>query len=142
MRRALVLFVLVLLPFQLSAATRPSDSEIRALVDANMRATQAGDLDAILATIHPDSLSYSQISGLLEQMKAYNLTYRASKAEFVCMTGEYALIRVVQQTRRVSGRDFLDNELDGIWALKLDGSKWKYWSQMALTFKPLAPANQ
>ena len=137
------LLVLILsFPVTLLGTQRPSDSDIRALVQANMRATEAGELAALLETIHPDSLATPQMEGGLQALAAYKLSFDAPSVEFVGMSGEYALIRVVQRTSRVSGPDFLDNEIDGIWALRLDGKKWKYWTQMNLEMRSLAPMNQ
>jgi hypothetical protein len=138
MRRALLFVSLALLSVAVFADNRPADAAIRALVDENMRATQASDLPAILETVHPEALARSGMTDMLETMKAYKLTYEAPTVEFISMAGEYALVRVVQRTRRVSGPDFLDNELNAIWALRLDGKKWKFWSQMILNVRPLA----
>ena len=124
----------------LRAAERPSDAEIMALTSENLRATQAADIDAIRATIHPESLAQGSIGQAVQALSAYKLKYEATGVSFIAMSGEYALIRVLQKTTRVSGPDFLDNEIDGIWALRRDGDKWKYWTQMALKLRPLAPA--
>ena len=126
----------------LLAAGRPSDGEIRSLVNENMRATQAGDLTALLKTIHPDSLATPQMEAGLQAIAKYKLSFEASSVEFIGMSGEYALIRVIQRTVRLEGPDFLDNEIDGIWALRREGEKWKYWTQMNLKLRPLAPVKQ
>lgn len=124
----------------LRAAERPSDAEIAAFVAENLRATQSGDIDSIRATIHPDSVAQNTIAQALSALSAYKLKYEATSVSFIAMSGEYALVRVLQKTTRVAGPDFLDNEIDGIWALRRDGEKWKYWTQMALKLRPLAPA--
>ena len=120
------------------AAERPTDAQITTLVAENLRATQAGDVAALRATIHPDSLAQRTIGQAVEALSAYKLKYEATNVAFISMADDYALIRIVQRTSRVSGPDFLDNEIDGIWALRRDGDTWKYWTQMALNFKPLA----
>ena len=141
MKRSFPLPVFVLFFSAIAVAVeRPSDGEIKALVAENMRATQAGNVKAILATVHSESPAQANIPMLAEQFAAYKLRYSAPSASFICMSGEYALIRVLQQTVRVDGPPFLDNELDGIWALKSEGGKWKYWTQMGLTVRPL-PSN-
>ena len=139
--RTSLLLLILCFPAALLAAPRPTDLEIVALVEANMRATQTGDLEALLETIHPDSLATPQMEGALQALASYKLTFEAPSVQFVGMSGEYALIRVLQRTVRVAGPDFLDNEIDGIWALRLDGETWKYWTQMNLAMRSLAPAS-
>lgn len=133
---------LLLVTGQIGAVERPTDSEIEALVTENLAATQANDIDALLATIHPDSPARTNLPPMLESLTAYKLRYVATVVEFVCMQGDYALVQVTQQTARIAGPDFLDNEIDGTWALRLDGSDWKYWGQMILTFRPLEQGSQ
>lgn len=109
MRNRMSLMVVILcFPVTLLGAQRPSDSEIRTLVEANMRATEAGELAALLETIHPDSLATPQMEGALQALTNYSLSFEAPSVEFVGMSGGYALIRVVQRTVRVAGPDFLD----------------------------------
>lgn len=120
-----------------SFSEQPSATEIRDLVAENLAATQANDVERILATVHRDSLSQAALPPMVESVKAYKLRYEATTIEFITMEDEYALVRVVQRTTREAGPAFLDNELDGIWALRLDDGKWKYWSQMVLTLKPI-----
>jgi len=135
---SIFVFALVLPSLDVLAAERPTDAAIKALVAENLRATQAADLPAILKTIHPESISRTQMAGELEALSAYKLKYEAVSVRFIAMSDNYALIRVVQRTTRLAGPDFRDNEIDGIGALRQDGMAWKYWSQMALALRPLA----
>ena len=121
-----------------SAADRPTDAAIKAVVDANMRASDAKDLDAYLATIHPDSPTRPSLPDEIAALDSYDLAFSAPSVKFVAMSGDYALYRVVQRTVRKGGPDFLDNELDGIWAFRKDGTSWKYWSQLIFEMRPLA----
>lgn len=138
MKRVVLLPLLSLLAVSVVfAADPPARAEIEALVAENMRATGASDLDAVLATIHPESLARPNMAAALGALSAWKLRYEVVSIEHAGMTGPYALIRVVQRTRRVEGPEFTDNELDGVWALRLDGMRWKYWSQMVLDVRPL-----
>lgn len=134
-----LLLVALALVTAASASAQPSPAELRALVDENLAATAAGDLPRLLGTIHSESASRLVIGDALEQLSAYKLKYSAPRVELLMMTDGYALVRVVQHTRKVSGPAFMDNELDGIWALRKEGGAWKYWSQMVLNVAPLGP---
>jgi hypothetical protein len=121
-----------------SAADRPDDAAIKAVVDAIMRASDAKDLDAYQARIHPDSPVMPTLPDEIAILETYDLAFSAPAVKFVAMSGDYALYRVVQRTVRKGGPDFLDNELDGVWAFRKDGSSWKYWSQLQFELRPLA----
>ena len=121
-----------------SAADRPEDAAIKAVVEANMRAAEEKDVDAYLATVHPDSPTRPSLRDEIAMLEEYDLGFSAPSVKFVAMAGDYALYRVVQRTVRKGGPDFLDNELDGVWAFRKDGSSWKYWSQLIFEGKPLA----
>jgi hypothetical protein len=135
-----LLFVVLALAAATGAPAQPSAAELRALVDENLAATAASDLPRLLGTIHSESDSRLVIGDALASLAAYKLNYGASRVELLTMADDYALVRVVQETRRVSGPAFIDNEVDGIWAVRKEAGAWKYWSQMVLSIKPLAPS--
>lgn len=129
---------LVLVASQVAdAASPPTHEEIIRLVEANLAATEKLDTEAILETVHSESPGLTTIGQLVAQLSAYELRVEAKKVEFVGMSGEFALIRVLQHTSRIAGPDFMDNALDGIWALREEDGRWLFWSQMMLRVEPL-----
>lgn len=132
------MMILLVLPFSAAATLPPpTDDEILKLVQANLEAAGAGDVEGILATCHSESLSVVEVEQMVDQLRAYKLDFDVRKVEFIAMSGEYALIRLLQHTRRVSGPDFMDNAIDTVWALRQEDGVWKFWSQMILRLEPL-----
>lgn len=119
------------------AETPPTLKEVRDLVGRNLVASEALDVEAVRATIHSESPSIEGLDEMAAQLRAYRLRYEAKKVEYIGMTGEFALVRVVQHTTRISGPEFMDNELDAVWAIRKEDGDWKFWAQMFLDLKPL-----
>jgi hypothetical protein len=67
------IFVLGCIVEEALGADRPTDLEIKRLVAENIRATQAGDVTAILATIHPESLAQASIPEMADGEVASSL---------------------------------------------------------------------
>lgn len=122
------------------AETPPTLEEVRDLVERNLEASQALDVEAVRSTIHSESPSIEGLAEMAAQLRPYRLRYEAKKVEYIGMTGEYALVRIVQHTTRISGPEFMDNELDAVWAIRKEGDDWKFWSQMFLGLKALGQA--
>lgn len=111
--------------------------DVKAVVEENMTATQNEDMDRMMNTIHQQSPSYQatrqQVAPLFQQ---YDLTYELNDYEFVGMTGEFAVVKVRQTTRKVGGTAaFNNNELELLQAFKKEGGQWKFWSQSILNMR-------
>lgn len=122
------------------AASAPSLEEVVRLVEANLAGSEALDVNAVLETIHPESPGRAAVAQMARELAGYELQMKAADVEIAGTTGEYVLVRVLQHTKRVSGPAFMDNALDGIWALREHDGEWLYWSQMVLSITPLDPA--
>jgi hypothetical protein len=134
--RAIVVLttMLCLLGFDGIAQARDGVSEaIQAVVVENLHATQAEDVDRVLKTVHTQSPSYLQTKHQLAPLfDSYELSYKLLSFSFLGMDGEYAVARVKQETKKVSGPPFQNNELDLIHVFRQEGGAWKFWSQAAL----------
>lgn len=111
--------------------------DVKAVVEENMTATQSEDMERMMNTIHRQSPSYQatrqQVAPLFQQ---YDLTYELNDYEFVGMTGEFAVVKVRQTTRKVGGAGaFNNNQLELLQAFKKEGGQWKFWSQTILTMR-------
>lgn len=121
----------------LAGCHRVSDADRAAVVEcirANLAATEAGDIEAVLATIHPRSTAYAQTPKLLKELNAkFTLAYDLESAEVEKATADGIRVRFIQTTRKVAGDgDYPENRLEGVHLLKKDGEKWKIWSTQVL----------
>ncbi len=135
MRRMALMLALVVFS-GVSYAASIAD-EVRDVVEENIAATQSEDMARMMKTIHSSSPSYQatlqQVPPLFQQ---YDLEYELKGYDFVGVTGEFAVVKVRQATRKVAGAAaFNDNELELLQAFKKENGAWKFWSQTILTMQ-------
>ncbi len=128
---------IVLLTVVSTSAFAGVAEDVRAVVEENMAATQGEDMERMMNTIHRKSPSYQatrqQVAPLFQQ---YDLTYELNDYEFVGLTGEFAVIKVLQTTRKVGGVGaFNNNQIELLQAFKKEGGQWKFWSQTILNMR-------
>ena len=112
---------------------------LRKVYEANLRATQAENTAAILATVHPKSPSRALVSRALSQLFArYDLRYQMLSFTYVGRDEDYAVARVKQKTTKVAGPAFRDNVLDCLQIFRKDGDGWKLWTSanLEITYVP------
>jgi uncharacterized protein YchJ len=121
---------------------RITNADQRAAVEcvrANLAAMEKGDVDAVMATIHPKSPAFLQTPQLVQSILAqYRLTYELETAEVEQATSEGIRVHFVQVTRKLEGpEEFPDNRVDGLHLLKRDGKAWKIWFTQVRTARTL-----
>ena len=107
---------------------------VEAVVMANIRALEAEDMEAMMATIHTQSPNYQatqqQVAPLLAQ---YDIECEIHDLELLGVTEGYALVKLRQVTRKTGGEaPFQDNELLVLHTMKQEAGQWKFWSQTIL----------
>ena len=111
-------------------------ANIMTVVAENVRATQAEDMTAVMATIHSESpVREGTKQACAVAFRSYNLEYKILSVRYVGQDGPYAVARVRQSTRKVSGPEFRNNEVDMIQVFRKENGKWKFWNQVILEIK-------
>lgn len=116
-----------------SGCHRISEADGKAAIEcirANLAATEKGDLDGAMATIHSQSPEFEktreQTAAIFEQ---FQLKLELESAKVVRETPDGIEVAFVQVTRKIAGPEgFVDNRVQGTHLLKRDGSTWKIWS--------------
>jgi hypothetical protein len=112
--------------------------DIMAALEENLRAAEAEDLLAYMATIHEDSDLYGSTESLMENLfELYDLDYEVETLELVSLAGGEAKLRVTQVTRKVSGPAFRDNRITVLHALRKSGGQWKFYNTVVLKIEYL-----
>ena len=102
----------------------------------NFRATESEDLNAVLDTMHTQSPTYSSTKQLMVSLfETYDVQYDLLSFSYVGQDGKYAIVRIKQATRKVSGPAFQNNDLDSIHVLRKENGKWKLWTTAILELK-------
>ena len=106
---------------------------IRELLQENVQALEAEDLDAAMNTIHPDSPQIANTRKITEQFfEDYDLDYEADNLEVLDLSESDATVRIVQTTKKKTGAEFRDNVTTAIHSLKKQNGKWKFFNLLEI----------
>lgn len=140
-----ILSLALFLPlFNVNAAEQNNDDDISAQLLSAYRTNLEGmaqkNIDKVLSVLHPQSPAYEKTKNTLANaMQSLNLSYKIVGLQYMGRTGEYAVIRIIQQTYKTGGTGaFTDNMMDALQIFKLDSDgKWKLWASCVLQSTPL-----
>lgn len=109
------------------------------VVRANVKAMEAEDMDAALATIHPKSPAYEQAREPIATIfKDYDLSYELEKVEVSQVAVAEIRVAFAMVTRRRTGAEgFTDNRVEGFHLVRRDGNGWKIWETRILQATPV-----
>lgn len=112
---------------------RDPTRELLALYEANLKATQAEDEDAVLKTMHSGSPAVESTRQALKTIFAtYDLQYQLLSLKHLVTEGGYAIARVSQKTTKKSGPKFRDNTMLALCIFKKEKEVWKLFQQVVL----------
>ncbi|MEO8393726.1 MAG: hypothetical protein ABI700_12115 [Chloroflexota bacterium] len=96
------------------------------------------NLDAYMATMHPDSPGYAGSEAFLQSSFVnYDLVLKVSLGDATLLDNGDASIPFVITTKKLHGGAFRDNEITGNFIMRLDGSQWKLYNQEILNIRYL-----
>ncbi len=108
--------------------TQEMDPAIKAVIDAYVRAMQNEDLDALLATVHPDAVEYDLNQRVTAQAFAlYDVDYTIEKLEMIRHNKDTAQVRIVLVTRGRSSPDYKDNRVTAVIELRRYQKDWRVY---------------
>jgi ketosteroid isomerase-like protein len=109
---------------------------------ANIEATEAEKLDAVLATIDPESPAYEQLGGQLgAQFLFYDLDFELELVNVIEVSDTQAYVYTVYTVKKIEGPEFVDSRIKQVHKLhrKEDGS-WKVYISYTVGYEPLKPS--
>ncbi|MFN2198378.1 MAG: tetratricopeptide repeat protein [Anaerolineales bacterium] len=113
-----------------NAAAGPSVEEVTAVIFENIRASNLEDMEAYMATIHPESPGYQQTQEMLAPtFEAYDLAYEINDLSITSQGEDEAVVTFVMTTHKINGPEFRDNQVSGEMILRIDAGSWKIYSQ-------------
>lgn len=125
--------ILLLATLMSTSSIAGTAEDIKAVVEANFKHTQAEDVNASVATMHTDSPNYQATKQVLGQLfSVYDLKYTLVSFDFVGEDSDFAYARVKQLTEKVTGPAFQNNELESLQVFKRENGQWKLWTQANL----------
>lgn len=136
MKKFTIIALLLIVGFGLTVVFSQDENiaaELDVLVDENLRATQAEDMDAMMFTLHSDSPAYQQTKQMTEVLfPQYDIIYEKLIFRFIGIDGDYALARFKFCATKIAGPEFQDNCIDTIHVFKEENGDWKIWSMTIL----------
>lgn len=137
-----ILFVLLFSPVAALAQEGVPEADISATVKAvvikNLDMIGKEDMDGMMNTIHTQSPGYLITKQQTQEIfDIYDIKYEIKYYKYIGQESGYAIARVIQVTKKISGPAFQNNELDMIQIFKKEDGVWKYWSQAILDAKYL-----
>ena len=111
-------------------APAPDNAVLIQAIQDNVHALEKKDIDAVMATIHPQARSFESTRQIVSEMfKAIDLKYTLSDLQVVSATADEAQVHFVQQTEKTGGDgQFQPNIVTGVHTLRPDQGKWKIYS--------------
>jgi hypothetical protein len=125
-------FTLLREPLMGMTASQPTraPTDYAAVIYENIRASNAEDKQAYMATIHPDSPAYKTTEETLDTIfDNYDLSYRVSNVSVIEENNREVKLSYSLVTRKIRGPEFRDNQVDGIIILRKNGDVWKIYNQ-------------
>lgn len=108
------------------------EAGVRDALEENVRASQEEDLDAYMAGIHPDVSAelYNQTESLMTTIfDNYDLEYTLEIGAITLMDNGDARAEFVLTTTKLRGPEFRNNEVTGVFFMRLDDDVWKFFNQ-------------
>jgi tetratricopeptide (TPR) repeat protein len=113
-----------------NSAPTPSSDELLSVINQNMRAANAENIDSYMATIHTKSPLYRQTEDALkEAFSTYNLSYSVAALRVEKQSSSEAEVHFVLTTKKISGPDFRDNSIEGVFIMRPEDGVWKIYQQ-------------
>jgi len=126
------------------SAPPPDQAVLFQTIQDNVHALEKKDVDAVMATIHPQAPSFDSTREIISEMfKAVDLKYTLSDLKVVTAGPDEARVSFMQKTEKTGGEaGFQNNVVQGIHTLRPDNGKWKIYrtfqtSVTGLDGKPL-----
>lgn len=143
MKRYLAVLVSVAALIQAGVSSAGDDvlsSQLRSVAAANIAATSkdSESITDFMNTIHSGSPAYVQIKTQMEQlMPAFDMEASLVEFSFIGVDGGYAIARVKQKLKKVSGPLFQDNVSEQMFIFHQELGEWKIWQVAMLNVESL-----
>lgn len=137
MKKILVLLLILTITISLLIGCSTS-SEIKEVIQKNIKAMNNEDIDLYMSSIKPDTEVYEMTKTAVANLfEIYDLKTEIIKIEILEENETTAKVRIIQVTKKIDGPGFKDNEIEAIHTLeKIDG-EWKFVSSEIANIKYL-----
>jgi len=115
------------------AADDPLVKALRGVVEANLTAYNAKNVDGVLSSIDTHSPDYATTKdALAEQFQNIGATAKLTDFRYIGHDDEFAVVRMKIALAGPPTSDFVDNVVDGMMVFHQENGTWKLWSEDVL----------
>ena len=143
MNKYITAFFSVFVLFQSGVSLANNDvlsSQLQSIAAANIAATskESESITDFMGTIHTGSPAYVQIKTQMEQLlPVFDMDASLVEFSFVGVDGDYAIARVKQKLKKVSGPMFQDHVSEQMFVFHQELGEWKIWQVSMLNMESL-----
>lgn len=106
---------------------------LKKAVETNLEGLNKKDLEMTMLVVHPESVNYEPTKKAITYFnEQYDLKCSLIAFKFICLDGDYAIVRIKQRTNKIKGPGFKDNEVDMYHIFRKDKDAWKIWQSTIL----------
>ncbi len=132
------MYLVLVILFTHKTQAANTEELVKQVLEQNLVASQQEDMDAYMATMHTQSLSWIPTKQQIEMaFNNFDLTYQLDSFDYVGEDNEYAYAKIWLKTTKKSGGAFNDNKLQALVVFKQENGAWKIWSQANMQVKYL-----
>lgn len=121
------------LPGLFATGPTPSVDELTEIINRNIAAANAEDVDGYMDTIHSESPLHEQTEEALRMaFSTYDLAYSISDLAIQSSNSKEASVHFLLTTRKLKGPTFRDNQVEGVFLMRPDEGRWRIYQQEIL----------
>jgi hypothetical protein len=124
------------------ASPHPDDKVLFQAIEDNVQAINKKDLDAFMATIHPNAPTFASTRDTVGKMfRSVDLKFTVKDLKVITSSPEEAQVSFVQTTEKAGGdAPFQNRIMEGVHTLRPDNGKWKIFGTAPIKVTPLNAA--
>ena len=133
-----ILTIFLLVSFAACAPKpNPEEKALFSAIEENTKAMEREDIDAVMATVHPETPDFEATKAFLEDyFSKTEFKYEVSSLKLIGLEDGEAQVSFVQKSIPANGDPGAVVVAEGVHTLKKDGEKWKLLRSVAVPIVP------
>lgn len=131
----IALFCSLVLFCQIASA---NESQLKSEIQKHITGLNQESISKATASFHSLSPQYAPFTQMLQQnFQIYDISIELKSFDYVGISGDYAVAKVISLVYRKGGAPFMDNQSTTFYFFKKDQGIWKIWAFMGIDSQPL-----
>jgi hypothetical protein len=132
---AIAVFGILVVFCQIASA---NESQLKSEIEKHIAGLNQESLPKATASFHSLSPQYAPFTQMLQRnFQRYDISIELERFDYVGISGDYAVAKVISRAYRKGGAPFMDNQSTTFYFFKKDAGSWKIWAFMGVDSQPL-----